>query len=489
MRMLLPNPKTLSKNIENISKSGVNIDDFVRSSIRRDIKSIIESNDTVADMATQLTAKSRLPLKETLFTSVASPPSSKNKPICRNKNKIASKSRSLSEKDGLYFSKFHFKISNSYSSNNLKRKKENLVNKEQFDDSLASLHWLTDINVDDILEGKLINPSPSPSQKTSLLSYHGIDKNYRRGDERYSRSDSVNYQSNNQVKPPYSYAALIVMAMKSKVNGKMTLSEIYKWISDNFLFYRNAEPSWQNSIRHNLSLNKCFSKIPRKKGEPGKGGYWSIVPEFADRLLENSIRKRRCNIVEYGVSDVTKRPCIGLLKTTQLISKMKVEIKDELVEHEKSFDEPIVDQIVPTDYTPHSPVEILADTEQCRMDHPYGKSPVVNYNISDEESIRAIATHLEETTNPDLCSEVSCNDITSSNSTFTALSNAIRTDCIWSSEQHDSLSESMSKVTAELLEARNIGGSEIFLKKAMENSHLATVGLASSLPDYMDLDE
>ena len=40
-------------------------------------------------------------------------------------------------------------------------------------------------------------------------------------------------------------------------------------------------------------MNKCFVKVPRKKGEPGKGGYWSLVPEYADKLLESQLKKRR----------------------------------------------------------------------------------------------------------------------------------------------------------------------------------------------------
>lgn len=54
----------------------------------------------------------------------------------------------------------------------------------------------------------------------------------------------VDYRTTGNIKPPYSYASLICMAMKANKN-KMTLSSIYKWIKENFLYYRNADPSWQ----------------------------------------------------------------------------------------------------------------------------------------------------------------------------------------------------------------------------------------------------
>ncbi|XP_047213505.1 forkhead box protein J1-A-like [Girardinichthys multiradiatus] len=105
--------------------------------------------------------------------------------------------------------------------------------------------------------------------------------------------DEVDYKTNAHIKPPYSYATLICMAMQASKKSKITLSYIYQWITDNFCYYRHADPTWQNSIRHNLSLNKCFIKVPRNKDEPGKGGFWKIDPQYAERLLSGAYKKRR----------------------------------------------------------------------------------------------------------------------------------------------------------------------------------------------------
>ncbi|ORX63699.1 fork head transcription factor, partial [Anaeromyces robustus] len=80
-------------------------------------------------------------------------------------------------------------------------------------------------------------------------------------------------------KQPYSYAELIAQAIISVPSYKLPLNKIYEWISTHYPFYKLSETGWQNSIRHNLSLNNSFVKCPRTEEDPGKGCYWTIVKD------------------------------------------------------------------------------------------------------------------------------------------------------------------------------------------------------------------
>lgn len=93
-------------------------------------------------------------------------------------------------------------------------------------------------------------------------------------------------------KPPYSYAALIGMSIIRAPGRRLTLAQIYKWISDAFSYYRLEETGWQNSIRHNLSLNKAFIKQERPKDDPGKGNYWAIEPGMESQFLKDKPTRR-----------------------------------------------------------------------------------------------------------------------------------------------------------------------------------------------------
>ena len=135
------------------------------------------------------------------------------------------------------------------------------------DDSLTDLEWLIHLPVC----GTEASSSPPDNSQSAFRtdSVHHCE----------SQPDSDYYRSH-PVKPPHPYSRLITMALSESADGRLTLAEIYQWLKDNFLYYAEVKDlAWQNSIRHNLSINKCFQKVARRMDQPGTGAFWCLVTE------------------------------------------------------------------------------------------------------------------------------------------------------------------------------------------------------------------
>nr|XP_057922245.1 forkhead box protein Q1-like [Doryrhamphus excisus] len=95
-------------------------------------------------------------------------------------------------------------------------------------------------------------------------------------------------------KPPFSYIALIAMAIRDSPSGRLTLAEINEYLMNKFPFFRGSYTGWRNSVRHNLSLNDCFHKVLRDPSRPwGKDNFWMLNPNSEYTFADGVFRRRR----------------------------------------------------------------------------------------------------------------------------------------------------------------------------------------------------
>ncbi|POR33176.1 Forkhead box protein I1 [Tolypocladium paradoxum] len=95
------------------------------------------------------------------------------------------------------------------------------------------------------------------------------------------------------------YAKLIYRAFMSRPDYTMTLQDIYQWFRDNTTKAVSEKGGWQNSIRHNLSMNAAFTKRHRKE----ESGVLSPLMEDSKRANEWVLEGWA---IQYGVQSTTR---------------------------------------------------------------------------------------------------------------------------------------------------------------------------------------
>ncbi|XP_029779219.1 forkhead box protein H1 [Suricata suricatta] len=109
----------------------------------------------------------------------------------------------------------------------------------------------------------------------------------KRRKKRYLRHD----------KPPYTYLAMIALVIQAAPSRRLKLAQIIRQVQAAFPFFRDDYEGWKDSIRHNLSSNRCFRKVPKDPSKPqAKGNFWavdvSLIPAEALRLQNTALCRR-----------------------------------------------------------------------------------------------------------------------------------------------------------------------------------------------------
>lgn len=120
------------------------------------------------------------------------------------------------------------------------------------------------------------------------------------------------------------------MAIEDSLQKALPVKEIYAWIIQHFPYFKTAPTGWKNSVRHNLSLNKCFQKVEKAavSSQPsfasqlminslesstqnlGKGSLWMVEPQYRPNLIQALTRSpfHPCSTWEKHAKNLVKTP-------------------------------------------------------------------------------------------------------------------------------------------------------------------------------------
>ncbi|KAF2656992.1 hypothetical protein K491DRAFT_351273 [Lophiostoma macrostomum CBS 122681] len=86
------------------------------------------------------------------------------------------------------------------------------------------------------------------------------------------------YNEEGTVDKDQPYAQLIYQALMEKSDKTMVLKDIYDWFTQNTDKCDKETKGWQNSIRHNLSMNGAFEKVEQPGEDAKKSFLWRLTP-------------------------------------------------------------------------------------------------------------------------------------------------------------------------------------------------------------------
>ncbi|KAI4117902.1 MAG: hypothetical protein LQ345_001965 [Seirophora villosa] len=121
-----------------------------------------------------------------------------------------------------------------------------------------------------------------------------VDSLYQRGDDPrpLNECDEADDGGGTTEEP---YAQLIFRALKNAPGHSMVLKDIYRWFERNTDKASKSSKGWQNSIRHNLSMNGAFKKVEQDAptDEAKRGFIWVLEPTALVEGVKSTTRYRK----------------------------------------------------------------------------------------------------------------------------------------------------------------------------------------------------
>ena len=107
----------------------------------------------------------------------------------------------------------------------------------------------------------------------------------------------VNRNLNKKSKSPkkiancITYLKMIAESIMQHSNNRVLLNDIYSYVLSKYPECVTSKPTWKNSIRHNLSINKCFKRDGRSP--TGRGYYWVIADLYLSNFKKGQFSHRK----------------------------------------------------------------------------------------------------------------------------------------------------------------------------------------------------
>ncbi|MCJ1479213.1 hypothetical protein MMC13_007898 [Lambiella insularis] len=191
----------------------------------------------------------------------------------------------------------HYRISPTYYPEPIKQESTSSVYPPRYHPFSSDI-YKTSVNMDTSYQNfaHFENPSSVPLDRQGTERYATISPDIPHRSSGPVIASTTNDEDTDGALSSEPYAQLIFRALKSVPDHSMVLKDIYEWFEKNTDKAKdNTSKGWQNSIRHNLSMNGAFRKadLPPPTDEGKKGCIWVLDKKALENGVESTTRYRK----------------------------------------------------------------------------------------------------------------------------------------------------------------------------------------------------